>query len=44
MAAKLEAAHAALAGGVRAVRIADIDALGETGRGTFITLATVGAK
>jgi acetylglutamate kinase len=44
MAAKLEAAHAALAGGVRAVRIADIDALGESGRGTFITLATVGAK
>lgn len=44
MAAKLEAAHAALAGGVRAVRIADIGALGDSARGTFITLATVGAK
>lgn len=44
MAAKLEAAYAALAGGVRSVRIADIDALGESGRGTFITLATAGAK
>ncbi len=44
MAAKLEAAHAALAGGVRAVRIADIGALGDSERGTFITLATVGAK
>ena len=44
MAAKLEAAHAALAGGVRSVRIADMDALGDSGRGTFITLATVGAK
>lgn len=44
MAAKLEAAHAALAGGVRSVRIADMDALGDSGRGTFITLATVAAK
>lgn len=44
MAAKLEAAHAALAGGVRAVRIADIAALEESGCGTSITLATVGAK
>ena len=44
MAAKLEAAHAALAGGVRTVRIADINALGELERGTTITLATVGAK
>jgi acetylglutamate kinase len=44
MAAKLEAAHAALAGGVRCVRIADIGALEDSGRGTFITLATVGAK
>jgi acetylglutamate kinase len=44
MAAKLEAAHAALAGGVRTVRIADLDALTNAERGTFITLATVGAK
>ena len=44
MAAKLEAAHAALAGGVRSVRIADMGALGNSERGTFITLATVGAK
>lgn len=44
MAAKLEAAHAALAGGVRSVRIADIGALEDSERGTFITLATVGAK
>ncbi|MDQ2890505.1 MAG: acetylglutamate kinase [Gemmatimonadota bacterium] len=44
MAAKLEAAHAALVGGVRSVRIADISALGDSERGTFITPATVGAK
>ena len=44
MAAKLEAAHAALAGGVRSVRVADISALSDPERGTFITLATVGAK
>lgn len=44
MAAKLEAAHAALAGGVHQVRIADLAALGDAQRGTFITLATVGAK
>jgi acetylglutamate kinase len=44
MAAKLEAAHAALAGGVGSVRIADLGALGDPKRGTFIMLATVGAK
>ena len=44
MAAKLEAAHAALAGGVRTVRIADIAALGDHERGTFITLVTAAAK
>jgi acetylglutamate kinase len=44
MAAKLEAAHAALAGGVGSVRIADLGALEDSERGTFITLATVGAK
>lgn len=44
MAAKLEAAYAALAGGVQSVRIADLAALDELERGTFITLATVGAK
>jgi acetylglutamate kinase len=44
MAAKLEAAHAALAGGVGSVRIADLGALGNPKRGTFIMLATVGAK
>ncbi|HEV2643827.1 MAG TPA: acetylglutamate kinase [Candidatus Elarobacter sp.] len=44
MAAKLEAAHAALAGGVRTVRIADLGALANAERGTFITLATVAAK
>lgn len=44
MAAKLEAAHAALAGGVQSVRIADLAALEDSERGTFITLATVGAK
>ncbi|MEO7217270.1 MAG: acetylglutamate kinase [Gemmatimonadaceae bacterium] len=44
MAAKLEAAHAALAGGVQQVRIADLAALGDAECGTFITLAMVGAK
>ncbi len=44
MAAKLEAAHAALVGGVRRVRIADIAALEEAERGTFVTLAMVGAR
>jgi acetylglutamate kinase len=44
MAAKLQAAHAALAGGVRVVRIANLTALGNLESGTFITLATVGAK
>ena len=44
MAAKLEAARAALAGGVRSVRIADIGGIEESERGTFITFATVGAK
>jgi len=44
MAAKLEAAHAALAGGVRQVRIADLAALRNDERGTFITLATAGAR
>lgn len=44
MAAKLQAAHAALAGGVRVVRIANLGALENMERGTFITLATVGAK
>lgn len=43
MAAKLEAAHAALAGGVRTVRIADMSALEDAECGTLITLATVGA-
>ena len=44
MAAKLEAAYAALAGGVQSVRIADIAALEDLECGTLITLATVGAK
>ena len=44
MVAKLEAAHAALAGGVGSVRIAELGALSDPKRGTFITLATVGAK
>jgi acetylglutamate kinase len=44
MTAKLEAAYAALAGGVPSVRIADIAALQDVERGTFITLATAGAK
>jgi len=44
MAAKLEAAYAALAGGVRTVRIADLDALDDLERGTTVTLAAVGAR
>ncbi|MFI5239115.1 MAG: acetylglutamate kinase [Gemmatimonadales bacterium] len=44
MAAKLEAAHAALAGGVQSVRIADLAALQNSERGTLIVLATVSAK
>lgn len=44
MAAKLEAAYAALAGGVQSVRIADSGALENFECGTFITLATVGAQ
>lgn len=39
MAAKLEAAYAALAGGVRTVRIADLAALEDLTRGTRVTLA-----
>jgi acetylglutamate kinase len=37
MAAKLESAETALAGGVIRVRVSDIDALGDEARGTFIT-------
>lgn len=46
MAAKLEAAYAALAGGVRTVRIADLAALEDLARGTTVTLAgaTVGGR
>ncbi|MGI9091272.1 MAG: acetylglutamate kinase [Gemmatimonadaceae bacterium] len=44
MAAKLEAAHAALAGGVRTVRIANMSALEDAECGTFITLAMAGAR
>jgi acetylglutamate kinase len=39
MAAKLESAHAALAGGVSSVRICDLDGLCDDERGTFITLS-----
>ena len=41
MAAKLEAAHAALAGGVAKVRIADLAALTDPRRGTTVTAAAV---
>lgn len=44
MAAKLEGAYAALAGGVQSVRIGDLTALDDPARGTTITLATVGTK
>jgi acetylglutamate kinase len=44
MAAKLEAAHAALTGGVTKVRIADLSALTDPNRGTVVTLASVGAR
>lgn len=43
MAAKLEAAHAALAGGVKRVRIADLAALTDDSCGTVISTATSGA-
>jgi len=43
MAAKLEAAHAALAGGVGRVRIADLAALTDPERGTVVTLTAVAA-
>ena len=44
MAAKLQAAHAALAGGVSKVRIADLTALTDPTRGTVVTLSPVGAQ
>lgn len=44
MAAKLEAAHAALAGGVQSVRISDLVGLEDSTRGTFVKLAAVGAR
>ena len=44
MAAKLQAAHAALAGGVAKVRIADLTALTDPDRGTVVTLTPVGAQ
>jgi acetylglutamate kinase len=44
MAAKLEAAHAALAGGVAKVRIADLTAFTNPARGTVVTLTPVGAR
>lgn len=44
MAAKLESAYAALAGGVRTVRVADMTALEDAGCGTFISLATAGVR
>jgi acetylglutamate kinase len=43
MAAKLEAAHAALAGGVAKVRVADLAALTDPERGTVVTLTAVAA-
>ncbi len=43
MAAKLEAAYAALSGGVSKVRIASLDALSDPDCGTVITLAAAGA-
>ena len=39
MAAKIESAQAALAGGVASVRICDLDGLVDDERGTFITLS-----
>lgn len=44
MAAKLEAAYAALAGGVAKVRIANLSALNDAECGTVVTLTPVGAK
>jgi len=44
MAAKLEAAHAALAGGVATVRIADLSALTDATRGTRVTVGTAAHK
>ena len=44
MAAKLEAAHAALAGGVARVRVADLAALTDPKRGTVVTLTAVAAE
>jgi acetylglutamate kinase len=44
MAAKLEAAHAALAGGVATVRIASLAALRDATCGTMVTLTTAGAR
>jgi acetylglutamate kinase len=44
MAAKLQAAHAALAGGVAKVRVADLSALTDPTRGTVVTLTPVGAQ
>lgn len=44
MAAKLEAAHAALAGGVGTVRIAGLSALHDDAFGTTVTLTTVGVR
>jgi acetylglutamate kinase len=41
MAAKLEAAHAALSGGVAKVRIADLAALTDPKRGTVVTMAAM---
>jgi acetylglutamate kinase len=41
MAAKLEAAHAALAGGVKMVRVADLAALTDPERGTTVTVTKV---
>lgn len=44
MAAKLEAAHAALAGGVRTVRIASLRALDDLTHGTTVALAAVAVR
>ena len=44
MAAKLEAAHAALVGGVRTVRIAGLSALTDAASGTTVTMTTVTAQ
>lgn len=44
MAAKLEAAHTALIGGVTKVRIAELSALMDPNMGTVLTLASAGAR